>query len=515
MAVLSLATSMIEHMSDGRGKHVFLSYVKEDKEAVDRLCEVLEAAQIPYWRDRKSLGPGDMWKAKIREAVRDGSLVFLACFSDESRAREKSYQNEELTLAVEEFRKMPPGRTWLIPIRFDEGPVPEWDLGAGRVLGDLNYSDLFGERYTRESVELVTTIHRLMGEKRLDAATAMAAVEQATAVNRPDLLRRMTKDMLLEPSRRIELDELISKEVQRVSEVLADKELVASPLSGGTEEVYVKIASRGHDLWKLTEPFCASLQVATRWGSRDDLDPWRTGIRAFAQGAAKQESGMSALLELRHVPAVVAVMTVGLTATTSGKWGNLRQLVLEQSVRSKYDGKLEPLLEATDPYAPFGTGEWTAHVLARSAREEIDFAEAMNHFAEKKVGKYHTPAAEWLHAILRPHFRDLLPDDATYDQEWDRAEVVLGVLAQDVVQTRRAAAEEGRYFGRSHWFGRSTWRSVHHHGSAVDDLAQELKIEGAAWAPLRAGLFGGDTSRAETAITNYAENFSRMSRGMW
>jgi hypothetical protein len=61
------------------GKHVFVSYVHEDDTEVDQLCAVMEAAQIPYWRDRKSLGPGDAWKAKIREAIRGGSLVFLAC----------------------------------------------------------------------------------------------------------------------------------------------------------------------------------------------------------------------------------------------------------------------------------------------------------------------------------------------------------------------------------------------------------------------------------------------------
>ncbi|MGH3735650.1 MAG: toll/interleukin-1 receptor domain-containing protein [Micromonosporaceae bacterium] len=87
-------------MSDQEGKHVFVSYVREDSDAVDELCAVLEAAQIPYWRDRKDLGPGDAWKAKIRSAIRDGSLVFLACFSDNSRAKKKSYMNEELTLAA-------------------------------------------------------------------------------------------------------------------------------------------------------------------------------------------------------------------------------------------------------------------------------------------------------------------------------------------------------------------------------------------------------------------------------
>jgi hypothetical protein len=110
-------------------KRVFLSYVREDSYKVDRLCRVLDTAQISYWRDRTSLGPGDAWKLKIRDAIRSGSLVFLACFSNHSRAKPESYMNEELTLAVEAFRLMPPGRTWLIPVRFDDGPT---GLGSWR-----------------------------------------------------------------------------------------------------------------------------------------------------------------------------------------------------------------------------------------------------------------------------------------------------------------------------------------------------------------------------------------------
>ena len=88
-------------MSYSSGKHVFVSYVREDSAQVDQLCSVLEASRIPYWRDRTSLGPGDAWKAKIRDAIRGGSLVFLACFSENSRAKPKSHMTEELTLAVE------------------------------------------------------------------------------------------------------------------------------------------------------------------------------------------------------------------------------------------------------------------------------------------------------------------------------------------------------------------------------------------------------------------------------
>jgi hypothetical protein len=217
-------------VSQVEGKHVFVSYVHEDDTEVDALCAVLEAAHIPYWRDRKSLGPGDAWKAKIREAIRNGSLVFLACFSDNSRAKDKSHMNEELTLAVDEYRKRPPGRTWLIPVRFDSGDVPEWDLGAGRTLTDLNYADLFGNRYAAEAASLVTTIHGVMGDKQLGPAAALEAVEQATAADRADLMKRLTKEMLVDPTRRIELDDLVSQEVQRVLSVFNDPDRVAGPL---------------------------------------------------------------------------------------------------------------------------------------------------------------------------------------------------------------------------------------------------------------------------------------------
>jgi hypothetical protein len=81
--------------SDAQVKHVFVSYVSENSDRVGDLCAVLDAAKIPYWRDRSKLGPGDEWKVKIREAIRSGSMTFLACFSNESRAKGKTYMNEE------------------------------------------------------------------------------------------------------------------------------------------------------------------------------------------------------------------------------------------------------------------------------------------------------------------------------------------------------------------------------------------------------------------------------------
>lgn len=497
-------------MSQDEGKHVFVSYVREDNTEVDKLCAVLEAAKIPYWRDRTSLGPGDAWKVKIREAIRGGSLVFLACFSDNSRAKDKSHMNEELTIAVEEYRKMPPGRTWLIPVRFDLGDVPEWELGAGRTLRDLNYSDLFGDGYAAQAASLVTTIHGVMGEKQLGPAAALEAVEQATAADRANLLKRLTKEMLVDPTRRIELDDLVSQEVQRILKVISDPERVAGPFGGTGDEQVVRLATETQELFELTKPFCASLQVAARWGSPDTLAPWGNGIRAFVQAASKTQGGVKGLLELRHLPGMVSVMTAGLACVASRRWENLKALVVDSSIRDRHEAKPLALLEATDPYRPFDDKDWTTNTLARAAQSGKSLDEALEDLTQKRAQKSYTPVAEWLYTMLRPVFEDQLPDDDAYGAEFDRAEVVLGVLAQDAVNVRIAATPDGKGWGRSHWFGRSTWRAAHYHGNPVDDLQHELATEGAMWGPLRGELFGGEVDRAKAALDSYGETFAKI-----
>src|SRR5665647_261897 len=124
--------------------HAFISYVHEDATRVDRVERVLKAAGIPVWRDTAELWPGEDWRLKIRNAITNDSLVFIACFSEASEARDVSYQNEELVLAFEQFRLRSPHRAWLIPVRFSDCRVPDYDLGAGRTLNSLHRVDLFG-----------------------------------------------------------------------------------------------------------------------------------------------------------------------------------------------------------------------------------------------------------------------------------------------------------------------------------------------------------------------------------
>jgi len=143
--------------------HAFISYVRENSREVDRLQSELESAGVRVWRDTADLWPGQDWRARIRHAISDDALVFIACFSSASLHRDKSYQNEELTLAIEQLRLRRPDDPWLIPVRFDACEIPDRDIGGGRTLASIQRADLFGRHSSEETARLLATVLQILG----------------------------------------------------------------------------------------------------------------------------------------------------------------------------------------------------------------------------------------------------------------------------------------------------------------------------------------------------------------
>lgn len=142
--------------------HAFISYVHENSAEVDRLQERLVAEGVRVWRDTDDLLPGELWRDKIRHAIVNDAFVFLSCFSSKSAAREKSYQNEELALTVEQIRIRRPGETWLIPVRFDDCKIPDLNIGPNLSISSFQSADLFGPHEERAFDRLVAAVQRIL-----------------------------------------------------------------------------------------------------------------------------------------------------------------------------------------------------------------------------------------------------------------------------------------------------------------------------------------------------------------
>jgi hypothetical protein len=151
--------------------HAFISYIREDAEQVDRLQQMLEAAGVRVWRDTAELWPGQDWRIEIANAITNGSLAFIACFSENSSRRETYFQNEEIVLAAEQMRLRQPGRSRLIPVRFAECGVPSFPLGAGRTLDSLQRVDLFGKFTNVAIARLVATVVGILNAQQRPMAS--------------------------------------------------------------------------------------------------------------------------------------------------------------------------------------------------------------------------------------------------------------------------------------------------------------------------------------------------------
>lgn len=508
-------------MTSAAAKHVFISYVRQDSAEVDKLCDLLKAANIAYWRDRESLGPGDAWKRVIRDAIQDGTAVFLACFSANQRAKEKSVMNEEIGIAVEEYRLRRPGKTWLVPVRFDDGDIDDWDLGANRSLRDINYVDLFGDRYTTEAVKLITMIQDVFGGPTSDPATVQASVEQLSDTERPSKMRELTKSFILDPTKRIELDDLIRSETQRVlTELKSAERFPLQPAAGQADrDADLLIAELSTDYWRLIEPLCWSLQVAARYADTvEQLTPWTRALVALHTYAVEPVGGRAVLIKLRYVPLLACVVTAAAAAVGDDRWDNFRRLLIDCTVKLRQgDNRVESIAEAVDFYAPFTeAGKSAPSALAYTAgSEKYTLESALTALRAKNIQYRLQPVADWLCEMLRPMFTDQFADSDAYENAFDRAEVMLGLVTEDSISMLVERNPELSWLRGTHWFGRSTWRHKHSNSSPVNEFAQQLDTAGADYGPLRAGLFGGQQERAEAAMTSYAEQFAKVSRGYW
>lgn len=179
---------------DKPGGHAFISYVREDSHEVDKLQGTLEAAGVSVWRDTADLWPGEDWRMKIRRAITDDALAFIACFSSRSIARRKSYQNEELLLAIEQLRLRRPDDIWLIPVRLDDCDIPDLDLGGGRTLGSIQRVDLFGDKRDIGIARLVTAVLGILGQPQHGNVGYGSAIPARGKALRDEFVQRFQAD---------------------------------------------------------------------------------------------------------------------------------------------------------------------------------------------------------------------------------------------------------------------------------------------------------------------------------
>jgi hypothetical protein len=160
-----VADPATEYIKPGAEPHamtnskVFISYVREDSAAVDRIAEALRAQGINAWLDRTHITPGERWQLAISDAIRSGTY-FIACFSPSYAQRGRTYMNEELRIAIEQLRLMPLSRRWFIPVILRPCEIPDFQIDAVERLRNFQHID-FSQDWDSAIAQLIKAVSLL------------------------------------------------------------------------------------------------------------------------------------------------------------------------------------------------------------------------------------------------------------------------------------------------------------------------------------------------------------------
>jgi hypothetical protein len=482
-------------MSKEHEPHAFISYVREDSEAIDELERVLTAAGIPVWRDVRRLFPGDVWKARIKEAIQGDALAFVPVFSRASEARHKSQMREEIRLAIDEYRKMLPGQPWIFPVRLDEVDIPTYEISANQDLTDLNWTNFFGSTKTVEATLLVARVQQLLGDSNKAVASPSAVASSASAATRGAFLSGAIREGMTDPSRAADAAQLVIEEARRVTEALNDQTRFSldRPEGSLTRAGF----ERTQALTALAAPLIeASVELGARGRAEDEALAAQL-VTSLAREGFAVRGGLQRFIELRKLPAVLVLTAGALGACARRNCRMFRAFAADPRV--EVYGRLLPVTSVLSPWDPFGP-EWQLpqFIIATLEGSEVT-DEVLAAYDSGRVRQVRpVPASDIVRHALHPVGKRFAIGEAEFDDLFHRTEVLIAASVKDW-----SLQEVPEGLGADNWIGGHTKNERYVQDPLPERMLEELEAAGNEWWPLSGGLFAGDYERARLAMTRY------------
>jgi hypothetical protein len=109
---------------------------------------------------------------------------------------------------------------------------------------------------------------------------------------------------------------------------------------------------------------------------------------------------------------------------------------------------------------------------------------------------------EYLFKLLQPLLDDILFTGRSYEGVFDEFEIILALVV----------ADERKQEGHDVWgpIGRFGWKYHARDGGPLARIIEIATKQANEWAPLRAGLFGGDSERFLSVADEYKKLVARL-----
>jgi len=196
--------------------------------------------------------------------------------------------------------------------------------------------------------------------------------------------------------------------------------------------------------------------------------------------------GITEWVYSRWYPASLLLYSGGIAAVAARRYENLRALMLTP-VKNPFGGSdVEPTLVGA----------------VVQAMLELDRTRAFDGLPG--LERHYTPRSDYLHNLFGPILEEALFLGSEFEEVFDRFEAL---YALEYSHRYDRGSGEFRYWGPP---GRFAWK-INRANSPLDNLIKEASLEGAAWGPIRAGLFAGSLERFNEVANGFGQLIRRSS----
>lgn len=317
-----------------------------------------------------------------------------------------------------------------------------------------------------------------------DLKQRVETLEQAQRQNplSIELLVNSAKRFLAKPEYRIQLDELVTQEVDRVLAQLDSPDLSPQHQWGQPE-----FRARVQKYESITEPLASMVGVLGRWGDGRELPLVLDVIQSLHAQAEKVGGGLQAYLNIRSYPAVLVFTAYGLGLTRAERWGSLHSLF--DAVVSREHGEPVRVVESLFLWAWKGS--------ENDAWKQIEGFE-----------KLKTPLSDYLLRLFSEWGKRFIGLASNFELMFERFEM-LASLAHLEHTTKVDIQQELAGNPQNGWARMPVGRVGWHNGNA-DKLVAEMLENSTKAALIEAGFAQRDPEFIELFI----QNFKRIARRM-
>ena len=209
------------------------------------------------------------------------------------------------------------------------------------------------------------------------------------------------KHYLSDPRYRIQLSDLIDKEVDRVCEAISGEDFAVDVGASWTRESVTERVRR-------YEAACSTLLAMAlqggRWAEEEHHPLWQRALQRL--GSQTSNSGVLNWLDLQRYPATLLLYALGIGAVEANQLKFLKCL-LDATLHVE-NQKYVPVAQKLLPSC-----------LSQSGREWMQILEGMD--------RRYVPLNDWIHLTLQPYAERILHDDKQYILVFDQLEILMAL----------------------------------------------------------------------------------------